>query len=99
MRRRTTRIDRKLFRRGFVKVKDTQYIMAYDRPFDDKHKTRCKCRVEIHHQNGKHLLQVKPYNIEKIDDKGRRVKDDSMYGLTYKEAKLFLRKMKEMYWN
>lgn len=99
MRRRTTRIDKKLTKKGFIKIKDTQFVMIYERAFNLRHSNRCKCRVEIHHNDGKHLLQVKPYNIEKIDEYGMRVKDSSVYGLTYKETKLFLKKMKEMYWN
>ena len=98
MEKRTTKIDKKLIKRGFIKIKKTQFVLIYDRPFNLRHSNRCKCRVEIHHIDGKHLLQIKPYNMEKIDDEGRRVKDDTTYGLTYKETKLFLKKMKEMHW-
>lgn len=98
MKKRNTKIDKKLFKLGFVKVQDTQSIMAYDRSFNSK-KNRCKCRVEILHlPDDKHLLCIKPFNIKTIDG-DTIITRHNVYGLTYKEMKLFTKKMKEMHWD
>lgn len=82
-------VDEKLAEIGFNKIKENNFGAAYER-YDEKYKyTQC---VDLSRkQNGKHIIQS--YDKDLSDVKGI---GNTCVGLTYYEAKLFMKKMKKL---
>lgn len=88
-------IDERIKELGFEKIDDNDHVVSYERKIkDNSNKILYTQVVDIYHKhNGKHLMLSYDKNL--FDDK--RV-GNTCVGLTYTEAKLFLKKMKSKKW-
>lgn len=87
-------VDDKIEKLGFTKIKDNDYIVAYERRIKYQGEDSYTQAVDIcHKQNGRHIIQS--YDIDLYDSRGI---GNTCVGLTYKETKLFLKKMKQKKW-
>lgn len=78
--------DEKIANLGFVKTQENSYGVSYVRYMDGF----CQIVDLLHKASGRHLLQS--YDKDLMDE---NMIGNTCVGLTYKEAKLFLRKMKQ----
>lgn len=85
-------IDKKFEKIGFVKCVESGYGVSYER----KHvNPKYIQRLDIMHKNsGRHLIQS--YDLNLGDEKGI---GNTCVGITAYEAKLCIKKMKQMGWN
>lgn len=83
--------DDKLRSLRFTKTQDDKYAVQYERR-DPKYKY-IQVVVLLHKASGRHIVQS--YDASLGDNKGI---GNTCVGLTYEEAKLFLKKMKEKGW-
>lgn len=81
--------DKKLEDLGFKKTREDKFGAEYERVFPG-YKFTHKVAL-LHKENGRHLLQS--YDPDLLDGKKSGCTN---VGLTYNEAKLFLKKMKEL---
>lgn len=82
-------IDEKLESIGFVKVSEDKYGASFERVNNEYNYTQC---VDLSHKaSGAHIIQS--YDKELMDEKKI---GNTCVGLTGYEAKLFLKKMKEI---
>lgn len=79
------RLDRKIHELGFIKVKEDKYGISYVR----YHAGCCQVVDLSRKASGKHIIQS--YDKDLMDE--QKI-GNVCIGLTYKEAKLFLKKMK-----
>ena len=80
-------IDKKLLEMGFVKREESKYIVSYERENSEFGYTQC---VDIAHKtSGRHILQS--YDKQSTTEYGSNV-----VGLTYDEARVFMKKMRKM---
>ena len=79
------RLDRKIIELGFIKVKEDKYGISYVR----YHARYCQVVDIMRKASGRHIIQS--YDKDLMDEKKI---GNVCVGLTYKEAKLFLKKMK-----
>lgn len=91
-------LDQKIEELGFKIVTDNQFVVIYERDFriyadDTQHGYRQVVSL-AHKSSGRHILQS--YDPDLFDKKGI---GNTCVGLTYKETKLFLKKMKKKGWN
>lgn len=85
-------LDQKIKDLGFTLVANNKSAIRYER-YNEKNKYIQV--VELHYKkNGNHILES--YDPCLFDEKGI---GNTCIGLTYKETKLFLKKMKEKGWN
>lgn len=85
-------IDKQLEKLGFKKVSDDQHIVSYERYNAIRHFTHV---VNLcHKQHTEHIIQS--YDKELFDAKGI---GNTCVGLSYKETKLFLKKMRKKGWH
>lgn len=91
-------IDQKIEDLGFKKVTENQFVVVYERDnslYADNKKHGYRQVVSLaHKRSGNHILQS--YDPDLFDDKNI---GNTCVGLTYKEIKLFLKKMKRKGWN
>ena len=85
-------IDEKFKDIGFEKIKDDNYSVTYIRC--NKNPTYTQVLDICHKKNGRHLIQS--YDKYLFDTKGI---GNTCVGLTYYEAKLALKKMKQKKWH
>ena len=78
-------LDRKILELGFIKVKEDKYGISYVR----YHAGYCQVVDLLHKESGRHIIQS--YDKDLMDE--QKI-GNVCIGLTYKEAKLFLKKMK-----
>ena len=84
-------VDEKLRDIGFVKELESKYCVAYVRKNHDPDYTHC---LDIlHKSNGQCIIQS--YDRDLVDDK---YVGNTCVGLTYYEAKLVMKKMKQKGW-
>lgn len=84
-------IDKQIEKLGFKKVEDNEHIISYERKNEKYNYIQL---VDIYHKrSGKHLL----FSYDKNLYDNKRV-GNICVGLTYTEAKLFLKKMKSKKW-
>ena len=84
-------IDKQIEKLGFKKVEDNEHIISYERKNEKYNYIQV---VDIYHKrSGKHLL----FSYDKNLYDNKRV-GNTCVGLTYTEAKLFLKKMKSKKW-
>ena len=76
---------------GFVKLKEDKYGVIYKRK-DSKH-NYIQTLALLHKANGRHLIQS--YDADLMDEKKI---GNTCVGLTMYEAKLCIKKMKQMGW-
>ena len=87
-------VDDKIAELGFVKVKDDDYMVAYERRIKYQGEDSYTQSVDIcHKRSGRHIIQS--YDMDLFDSQGV---GNTCVGLTYKETKLFLKKMKQKKW-
>lgn len=79
------RLDRKIHELGFIKVKEDKHGISYVR----YHAGYCQVVDLSRKASGKHIIQS--YDKDLMDE--QKI-GNVCIGLTYKEAKLFLKKMK-----
>lgn len=79
------RLDRKILELGFIKVKEGKYGISYVR----YHAGYCQVVDLLRKESGRHIIQS--YDKDLMDE--QKI-GNVCVGLTYKEAKLFLKKMK-----
>lgn len=84
-------IDQRLADLGYTKKEDTEYVVVYSKEEQNPHYTREV--VLSHKRSGRHILQSYDPNLG--DSKGI---GNTCSGLTYKELKLFMKKMKQKGW-
>lgn len=84
-------VDEKFEEIGFVKVKEDEYGASYERKVDKYNYTQTLDLV--HKSSGKHLIQS--YNADLRDEK--KIGNTGV-GLSMYEAKLCVKKMKQMGW-
>ncbi len=84
-------VDDKLRGLRFIKTEDNEYAVTYER-LDTKYKF-VQVVALLHKASGKHIIQS--YDASLGDDKGI---GNTCVGLTYEEARLFLKKMKKKGW-
>ncbi len=84
-------IDEKFEEIGFAKVEQNNYGVIYERE-NTKHNYKQTLHL-LHKENGKHLIQS--YDKTLMDKKGI---GNTGVGLTMYEAKLCIKKMKEIGW-
>lgn len=81
--------DKKLKDLGFKKIREDKFGAQYERYDDECNFTQC---VDImHKRGGEHIIQSYDKNLFDTKKIG-----NTCVGLTYKENKLFLKKMKEL---
>lgn len=80
-------VDEKLEEIGFKKIKEDKYGAEYER-YNEQFKFTQKLDI-MHKLSGNHIVQS--YDVNSCTSKGC-----NMVGLTYKEMKLALAKMKEL---
>lgn len=85
-------IDRKIEKLGFKLIEDTMFNVRYER-YDETH-GYTQVVTLCHKSYGKHILQS--YDKDLCD---HRHIGNTCVGLTYKEARLFLKKMKSKNWH
>lgn len=79
-------VDEKIANLGFIKTREDSYGVSYVRYMDGF----CQIVDLLHKASGRHLLQS--YDKDLMDE---NTIGNTCVGLTYKEAKLFIRKMKQ----
>lgn len=79
-------VDEKIANLGFIKTREDSYGVSYARYMDGF----CQIVDLLHKASGRHLLQS--YDMDLMDE---NTIGNTCVGLTYKEAKLFIRKMKQ----
>ena len=84
-------VDEKFAEIGFVKVEENEYGTTYGRKNDRFNYTQT-LRL-VHKKSGRHLIQS--YDAELMDEKKI---GNTCVGLTMYEAKLCVKKMKQMGW-
>ena len=84
-------IDDKIEDLGFRLITDNKCLVIYER-FDKKYNYRQVVSL-CHKESGKHILQS--YDPDLFDNKNI---GNTCVGLTYKETKLFLKKMRKKGW-
>lgn len=84
-------VDEKFEEIGFVKLKEDKYGVIYKRK-DSKH-NYIQTLALLHKSSGKHLIQS--YDVDLMDEKKI---GNTCVGLTMYEAKLCIKKMKQMGW-
>lgn len=84
-------IDQRLADLGYTKKEDTEYVVVYSKEEQNPHYTHEV--VLSHKRSGRHILQSYDPNLG--DPKGI---GNTCCGLTYKELKLFVKKMKQKGW-
>ncbi len=91
-------VDEKLEELGFKKINDNQYCVVYERDnrvYADNNQYGYRQVVSIgHKRSGRHIIQS--YDPDLFDNKSI---GNTCVGLTYKEIKLFMKKMKKKGWN
>lgn len=91
-------IDQKIEDMGFKKIDDNQFIVLYERDFrlySDNTQHGYRQVVSLcHKRSGRNIIQS--YDPDLFDDK--KV-GNTCVGLTYKELKIFMKKMKKKGWN
>lgn len=85
-------VDKKLAKLGFEKIKDNPLIVSYER-YNSIHKYTQKVNL-CHKRTSESIIQS--YDKDLFDSKNI---GNTCVGLTYKEAKLFLKKMKNKKWD
>lgn len=85
-------IDKKFEDIGFVKVKEDEYGVRYERKNDQYN--YIQVLAILHKENGRHLIQS--YDKDLFDTK---LIGNTCVGLTYYETKLALKKMKRLGYN
>ncbi len=90
-------VDQKIEDLGFKKIDDNQYIVLYERDFrmyadNTQHGYRQVVSI-CHKRSGRHIIQS--YDPDLFDSKNI---GNTCVGLTYKEMKLFMKKMKKKGW-
>lgn len=84
-------VDEKFAEIGFVKVEESEYGVTYKRKVDKYNYTQTLAL--LHKVNGRHLIQS--YDEDLMDEKKI---GNTCVGLTMYEAKLCVKKMKQMGW-
>ena len=84
-------VDEKFAEIGFVKVKENEYGVTYERKIDKYNYTQTLAL--LHKASGRHLIQS--YDADLMDEKKI---GNTCVGLTMYEAKLCIKKMKQMGW-
>ena len=84
-------VDEKFAEIGFAKVEEGEYGVTYERKIDRFHYIQT-LRL-VHKKSGRHLIQS--YDAELMDEK--KIGNTNV-GLTMYEAKLCVKKMKQMGW-
>lgn len=84
-------VDEKFERIGFIKVKENNKIVSYER-YDDEFKFTQTLDL-IHKNSGRHIVQS--YDRDLMDEKKI---GNTCVGLTMYEMQLCLKKMKQMGW-
>lgn len=84
-------VDERFAEIGFVKVEENKYGVIYERRID-KHDYTQTLNL-LHKANGKHIIQSYDGNL--MDEKGI---GNTGVGLTIYEAKLCIKKMREIGW-
>ena len=79
------RLDRRILELGFIKVKEDKYGISYVR----YHARYCQVVDIMRKASGRYIIQS--YDKDLMDE--QKI-ENVCVGLTYKEAKLFLKKMK-----
>lgn len=91
-------IDEKLEDLGFKKINDNQYCVVYERDnrlyFDNKQYGYRHVVSLAHKRSGRHIIQS--YDPDLFDSNNT---GNICVGLTYKELKLFMKKMKKKGWD
>ena len=83
--------DDKLRRIGFIKVKDNEYMVSYERVNTEYNYTHV---LDIgYKESGRHIIQS--YDKDLFDEK--KIGNTNV-GLTYYETKLIMKKMREKGW-
>ena len=84
-------VDEKFAESGFVKVEEDEYGATYERKVDKYNYTQTLAL--LHKANGRYLIQS--YDADLMDEK--KIGNTGV-GLTMYEAKLCVKKMKQMGW-
>lgn len=85
-------VDEKIEKLGFKKIiDDDKYIVLYER-FVESHNYRQVVSI-CHKRSGRHIIQS--YDPDLFDENNT---GNICVGLTYKELKLFMKKMKKKGW-
>ena len=84
-------VDEKFERIGFMKVRENNHIVSYER-YDDEFKFTQTLDL-IHKNSGRHIVQS--YDRDLMDEK--RI-GNTCVGLNMYEMKLCIKKMKQMGW-
>lgn len=84
-------VDEKFAKIGFVKVEENEYGATYKRKVEEHNFTQTLAL--LHKSSGRHLIQS--YDAELMDEK--KIGNTGV-GLTMYEAKLCIKKMKQMGW-
>lgn len=84
-------VDRKFEEIGFIKVKEDKYGVTYERKIEKHNYTQTLALV--HKASGRHIIQS--YDAQLFDKK--KIGNTGV-GLTMYEAKLCVKKMKQMGW-
>lgn len=83
-------IDKKFEEIGFIKVKEDDYGVTYERK-DAEHHFFTQVLDIIHKANGRHIVQSYDKDLKDVKNIG-----NTCVGLTYYEMKLVLKKMKKL---
>lgn len=84
-------IDEKFAALGYTKMEDTKFMVRYEKKADGFKHTK---RIDICHKySGRHIVQSYDPNLGDTKNIG-----NTCVGLTYKELKLCMKKMKEKGW-
>lgn len=84
-------VDEKFAEIGFEKVEENEYGVTYKRKIEEHNFTQTLAL--LHKSSGRHLIQS--YDAELMDEKKI---GNTCVGLTMYEAKLCVKKMKQMGW-
>ena len=84
-------VDEKFAEIGFVKVEENEYGVTYKRKVDEYDYTQTLAL--LHKSSGRHLIQS--YDADLMDE--QKI-GNTCVGLTMYEAKLCVKKMKQMGW-
>ena len=82
-------VDKKFEEIGFIKVKEDQYGVTYERKNEKYNYTQVLCI--LHKKSGRHIVQ----SVDK-DLMDSKMIGNTCVGLTYYEMKLALKKMKQL---
>ena len=84
-------VDDKFKDLGFVKIRDDKYIVEYSR--NNKEFNFVQRLDIVHKASGNHIVQS--YDMDLMDKKSI---GNTCVGLTYKELKLIIKKMRQKGW-